>query len=229
MSTILKIILFIIFIPVTWADANPIGSYSNGSLEYAACLPSQGEGYIQLYRDLEHIWGTNPLVNMIVKTAAEMNSRYPGLDRLQVEDMSARNGGEVDGHGSHENGLDVDIQYFKADGIEHDPIKTGQMYAPPMVNGTTVSRNFDLQRNWELVKSLHRHGDVQRIFMDQNLKRELCSYAKSRNEYSANIEVLRSIRHVANHQVHMHVRLRCPANARRCVPQAEVPRGSGCP
>lgn len=209
--------------------STPIGSYDKGSLEDGECLEAEGEGYMQLYRDVERIWGTDEMIKMIVDTAADMNKRYPGRDRLQVEEISAKNGGEVDGHGSHENGLDVDLGYFKADGVEHDPVKTKQTYAPPMVENGKPTQNFDLERNWELMKSLHKHGRVQRIFVDQNLKKALCSYAKSTNDYSSNIGVLRSIRHVENHEDHMHVRLRCPVGSKKCIPQADPPAGAGCP
>jgi len=211
------------------AMPEPVGSYDDGELIDGACLPATGAGYMQLFRDVDHIWGTMPLIRMISRTGREMNERFPGRDRMQVEDMSGPDGGPIDPHGSHQNGLDVDIGYFKANGLEHDPKKTGQQYAPSMVEGGKVSQNFDLPRNWAFVKTLHKHGSVQRIFMDQTLKRALCAYAKSSNDYAANIEVLRSIRHVDNHSDHLHVRLRCPPGAKRCVPQADPPKGSGCP
>lgn len=184
---------------------------------------------MQLYRDMERIWGAEPMIDMIQKAAMDMARKYPGKDRLQVEDISAKEGGEIEGHNSHENGLDVDLGYFKADGVEHDPIKKGQYYADPMVINGKISPNFDVERNWELMKALHRHGNVQKIFVDQVLKNEFCRYAKSKGELAANVEVLRSLRHVTNHQDHMHVRLRCPKGATRCKNAPEAPAGSGCP
>lgn len=223
------IFIVLLLTSFSWAQSMPIGSYTNGSLQNAECLPETGEGYMQLYREMQMIWGTMPLVSMIQNTAADLARKYPNRDRLQVEDLSAEEGGDVDGHASHENGLDVDLGYMKADGIEHDPVKTGQKYAPSMVTGDSVTQNFDVERNWELMKALHRHGDVQRIFVDQVIKNKLCQYAKSKNDYSSNIDVLRSLRHVENHKDHLHVRLRCPKNANKCVNQPELPKGSGCP
>lgn len=229
MSLKLSIALWIsLYLPLALAQGQAVGSYDNGYLINASCLPAEGEGYMQLFRDVGRIWGTWPLVQTIVCAADRMNDLYPDRDRLQVEDMSAREGGDIPQHGSHENGLDVDLQYFKADGREHIPTVT-QRYAPPMVTGGRVSENFDVQRNWELVKTLHRCGSVGRIFMDQALKDRLCRYARSINEFSSNVEVLRSIRHVPNHADHLHLRLNCPRNSRRCRPQAPPPPGSGCP
>lgn len=206
----------------------PIGGYTNGKIQDADCLISEGEGYMQLFTDWDRIWGSGPMIKMIVETGAHMNRLYPGKDRLQVEDIGAKEGGEIEGHGSHQNGLDVDLEYFKADGIEHVPTNA-QLYAPSMVVDNKVSKNFDIERNWEFVKALHKYGSVQRIFMDQKLKNELCKFAKSSGDYAAHSKVLQSIRHETNHQDHIHVRLRCPKNATRCIPQADPPAGTGCP
>lgn len=223
------IALFLFSLSLQTLASESIGAFNNGTLVDPECLQETGEGYMQLYRDVDRIWGTSEMIDMLEKTASEMKRNFPGKDRLQVEEISAKNGGDIDGHGSHENGLDVDLGYFKADGVEHVPGPGAQRFARPMVNGTQVSSNFDVQRNWELLKSLHRNGRVQRVFMDQTLKMEMCRYARSSGDFAANQKVLRSIRHVENHQDHMHVRLACPANARRCSDQGELSGPTGCP
>lgn len=220
--------LFIIFLAslsFTTFASEPVGSHTNGTLIDAECIPESGEGFMSLYRDVDRIWGTTEMIDMLERTASDMSRRYPGRDRLQIEEMSAKNGGDIDGHGSHENGLDADIGYFKANGIEHD----GNGWAPSMVENGGVSSNFDIERNWELMKSLHRNGRVSRIFVDQTLKNRLCQYAKDKGEFSSNLRVLGSIRHVENHADHLHVRLRCPVSARRCTDQGPPPASSGCP
>lgn len=206
----------------------PIGSTDSGHLINADCLPETGEGYMQLFRDVERIWGTMPLIDMIQKSAADLSRMFPKRDRLQVEEMSAKGGGRIDGHKSHTNGLDVDLGFFKVDGIEHDPVAKKQHYADPMVIDGKVSANFDIERNWEFMKALHRHGNVHKIFVDSVLKKELCKFAKSKNDYSGNIQVLRSLRHEINHADHLHVRLRCLANEKKCVNRPDPPAGSGC-
>jgi penicillin-insensitive murein endopeptidase len=220
-------ILTLLVSSLVFGQSFPIGTPNHGSLENAECLPEEGEGYMQLFRDVEHIWGTFPMIDMIEKSAADIAQKYPGRDRLQVEDISAKNGGDIDPHGSHENGQDVDLEFFKANGIEHKP--THNEYATPMVIDGQLSSNFDAERNWELMKALHRHGNVQKIFVDKVLKAELCRFAKSRNDYANNVQVLRSLRNEENHQDHMHVRLRCPKNAPKCVNLPDPPAGSGCP
>lgn len=205
--------------------SQPVGYYNQGSLVDAECLPESGEGFMSLYRDVGHIWGTTEMIDMLERTANDMNQKYPGRDRLQIEDISAKDGGDIDPHGSHENGLDVDIQYFKANGVEHVPTRA-QPYAPEMASGGVVSSNFDVERNWELMKTIHRHGSVQMIFIDQALKDALVNYARSKGEYSSNLRVINSLRHVSNHADHMHIRLNCPASAKGCR-STTVKKGGG--
>lgn len=225
----LYVLPLIILSGLAFGDAIPVGTPDAGRLIDGECMPQDGEGYMQLYRDVQHIFGTQPMITMLEKTAADISKKYPGRDRLQIEEISAKEGGDIEGHGSHENGQDVDIQFYKANSIEHDPIAKRQKYADSMVVDGKVSSNFDVERNWELMKALHRHGNVQKIFIDQVLKNQLCNYAKSTKDYAANVNVLRSLRHVENHQDHIHVRLRCPSSAKGCRNLPEPPAGSGCP
>lgn len=208
--------------------SDAVGSYNEGTLQDAECLQESGEGYMQLYRDMERIWGTSEMITMIEATGRDMNSRYPGKDRLQVEDISVKHGGDISGHASHENGLDVDIQFYKLDGQEH--VSNGQgayrQFAAPMVNKDgSLSENFDVERNWELMKSLFKNGHVARIFIDEKIKQALCQYANSKNELREYATVLRNMKHEDNHADHLHVRMQCPAGQRRC--QGSHPETSG--
>lgn len=209
--------------------AIPVGFYTNGSIRNAQVMPHEGEGFVRLYIFEDRGWGADSTIRTIVDAAAYMSRKFPGRDRLQVEDISAQHGGKISGHGSHQNGLDADLQYFKRNNMEHSPEMTGSKYAPSMVEGNSVIENFDTQRNWELVKALHIYGRVQRIFMDQVIKNHLCSYAKEIGEYKNNIKALASIRHVTNHKDHLHVRMRCPKGAKECRAQGDVGASSGCP
>jgi penicillin-insensitive murein endopeptidase len=230
------LLLALIFSTQLLADVDPIqrttseavGFYSNGKLLNAAILPVEGNGFMRLFVEHDRGYGTADMINMIEAAASDMISIYPARGRLQIEDIAAPHGGIVnDHHKSHQNGLDADITLYRADGLEHVPFKWGYEYGVPMVENGKVSELFDRERTWQVIKAFHRHGRVQRIFLDHVLKAELCRYTKSIKDF--NVEVLRSIRHEENHQDHMHVRLRCPVNDKRCISQDEVPAGSGCP
>lgn len=215
------------------AFSDPQGTYNGGKLDDAECLQESGEGYMQLYRDVDRIWGTSEMVSMIVAVGRDMNARYPGRDRLQVEDIAAKNGGKLSEHGSHQNGLDVDIEFYKMNGQEH--VSRGQglgnrEYAPSMVNPDgTVSDNFDVERNWEVMKSIFRNGKVAKVFIDTKLKAALCQYAREKGELSSHANVLRNLKYEPNHQDHFHVRLQCPAGKRECHGQLPLSSGpTGC-
>jgi penicillin-insensitive murein endopeptidase len=214
MKTLMMVFLFISFNALA---SEPVGYYNRGQLINGECLPAAGQGFevLQLSIDVGHIFGTTEMIDMLEETASDMQHRYPGRDRMQIEDISAKNGGDIDPHGSHENGQDVDIQYFKANNQEFRPTNL-EPYAPSMVKNGQVSSNFDVERNWEVMKSLHKHGNVQMIFIDQKLKNELIAYAKAKGEYNTNLKVINSLHHVENHQDHFHVRLNCPASAKSC-------------
>jgi penicillin-insensitive murein DD-endopeptidase len=91
-----------------------------------------------------------------------------------------------------------------------------------------LSKNFDHQRNWMLMKKFHEHAEVQRIFVDGVIKRALCEYAHRIGEGLTHQHVLRSLRPYVNHAHHLHVRIRCPGHATNCVAQEDPPEGSGC-
>lgn len=209
-------------------SSESLGTFNNGTLVNGQSLPENGEGYVQLFKDVGNVFGTTEMIGMIHATASDISRRYPGRDRLQVEDISAQQGGDIDPHGSHENGLDVDLEYYKANGVEHVPTYS-KKYDDPMVINGQISPNFDVERNWELMKSLNRNGRISRIFVDQKIKNAFCKYARDKGEYEANISVLRSLRHAANHADHLHVRLNCARDDRKCTGQPPLTGGSGCP
>lgn len=65
------------------------------------------------YLELNEGWGTTELIQMITKAVAFMGQRYPQKERLQIESLSKQEGGKIDSHSSHQNGLDVDMAYFR--------------------------------------------------------------------------------------------------------------------
>lgn len=72
-------------------------------------------------------WGTSKLVREVDQLSIDYGVRFPIGPRLVVGDLSRRDGGPFGvefggvGHASHQNGLDVDIYYPRADGLEIPP------------------------------------------------------------------------------------------------------------
>ncbi len=229
MKSLLSILLFLNFVPSAWsAQSDPVGYYSNGSIRNSVKLPDSGPGYIKLFLHRDRAWGTQEMIDLLIHSAGAMNKKFPGMDRLQVGDVSKHDGGDVtDLHSSHQNGLDVDLTYYRVNLVEQRPSQING-FAENMVIRNRISKNFDGARNWEFIKKLHESGDVQRIFVDPVIKKEICRQARLKKELVRFDDILRSIRPYANHADHMHVRLRCPRDARDCTSQEDPPAGTGC-
>lgn len=227
---LIPLIISICSLPAISEDwtSEPVGYYSEGTLVNGVNLPVTGPGYMRLFTHRNRGWGTQEMINMIIKSAGDMNRKYPEMDRLQVGDISKKGGGAVnDLHSSHENGQDADLTYYRKNQVEQNPQYINGFAENMVINGR-LSKNFDTARNWEFIKRLHEHGDVQRIFVDPVIKKELCRFARTKNELIRYDDILRSLRVLDNHGDHMHVRLKCPPNARECISQEDPPAGTGC-
>jgi penicillin-insensitive murein endopeptidase len=210
------------------SKSEPVGYYSDGQLRNGVSVPDEGPGFMHLFLHRKRGFGAHEMIDMLVKSAGFMEKKFPDNDRLQIGDIAQEGGGPVaDLHGSHQNGLDADLTYFRKDKVEQ-PASHINGFQEIMVVRGKLSKNFDTARVWEFIKSLHANGKVQRIFMDPLIKKELCRYATLQKEVKSHEEVLRSVRPYPNHADHMHVRLRCPSDAKDCRAQEDPPPGSGC-
>jgi len=225
----IKIICFLFTLSFGWGQSlpEPRGFYSSGHLLNGWELPNEGEGYVRLFSYRNRGWGTQQIIEMIEKSAFEINQLFPAKDRLLVGDISALKGGRISGHGSHQNGLDVELAFYRLDGVEQSAdYRNG--FLENMVKKGKISKNFDVVRNWELVKSLHRFGRVNRIFIDKVIKKELCKHAEFLGEKDSYVDVLKSLRPYPYHGDHLHVRIECPENAPKCRNQIDHGEGVGC-
>src|SRR5687767_3158673 len=85
-----------------------VGFYTRGSLVQATPLAEAGPGWVHLFHTRNRGWGSQGLVEILEWLAVTMSELHPGSERLQIGDLSARAGGKVSGHASHQNGLDAD-------------------------------------------------------------------------------------------------------------------------
>lgn len=203
-----------------------VGFYARGSLKNQDQLPLSGDGFIKIMKNRNRAFATSDLVQLIEWAAAIMVEYHSG-ERMQIGDMSKSGGKKVGGHKSHQNGLDADIIYFRKNHKEADPsLHNG--FVENFVRKGKVTKNFDTDRNWELIKLLVGTERVSRIFVDKAIKRHLCKYARKKGELAQHAEALRRLRPYPHHDDHMHLRISCPTTSPRCVKQKEPPMGSGC-
>ena len=137
------------WILATFAQApeeQSIGFYANGSLRNPISLSLEGEGFVKLFRGRERFWGNDQLIQMISESAASFKQMFPDSERLQVGDLSQKIGGKISGHNSHQNGLDVDLVYFRVNHQEQDLQQTNGFVEKFVSNGK-LTPNFDLERN----------------------------------------------------------------------------------
>jgi hypothetical protein len=119
---------------IRWRRSRAVGEPNRGRLEAAVQLPAEGVHFVTWDPALDTTpnrgWrrnGTDRLVRLVLRVAAEYAAAHPGAQRIVVGDLSRPAGGEFGrrygggGHASHQNGLDVDVYYPRADGRELAP------------------------------------------------------------------------------------------------------------
>lgn len=207
------------------------GFYSNGKLIAPSAMPPSGRGWLQIFRARNHYFGTDETIDALVNLSSQFLDEFPTSERIQIADISGEKGGLIPGHASHQNGLDVDVIFMRVNKHEYpedaDPDVGMNEY---FVKNGQPTENFDIHRNYILLKRFYETGIINRIFIDRVLKSAICQHSQSLGHYSNDTEFLRKLRHVENHQHHFHVRFECPSSDSKCIKQTTpIPGGSGCP
>jgi murein endopeptidase len=117
-----------------------VGLPQAGSLVCGVQLPGETDALVTwdfvLDRSPNRGWrrfGTAKLVDEVEQISIDYGVRFPIGPRLVVGDLSRRHGGPFGveyggvGHASHQNGLDADIYYPRADGLEMAPERPSQI------------------------------------------------------------------------------------------------------
>lgn len=165
--------------------------------------------------DPDRAWGTRTLAETLVHVAEEMRWQFPYGDPLVVGDISREGGGPLQGHRSHQGGLDVDIGIYWGKANQHQ-----QGFR------TVTTDDIDLAANLAFVQALFATGAVERILLDRSLIRALRDYAIDSGEMTeaaahamfilpedgvegSLFALDQVVHHVPGHHHHFHVRVRC--------------------
>lgn len=200
-----------------------IGTATHGRLEGGRFL---AESELIHHVDAEgcHFWGTEELVGAVRAVASAVAEAHPG-HRLTVGELSKRDGGDIIGHASHENGRDVDLGFYfvDADGQPYEPDRLLHVRrdGTASANGEVVT--FDVDRNWALVESLlsSDEADVSFILVGWRIRRWLLAHARTTGvdeelyERAARV-LIRPRRGRHPHRNHFHVRIYCPETHEAC-------------
>jgi len=223
-----------------------MGTTGTGALRNAVRLPLSGDGYTvpPRWRARGNNWGTEELVDLIVRAARRVERDIPGSE-LGVADLSPQFGGSTQWHRSHENGLDADLIFFTrlggkavgppnvmqvygADGTTRPPVAASGEVIDPEYTAAGV-RTIDVGREWALVRALVTDPfvEVQYLFVYEPLRQRLLAYAAAHGEDPALIaeaaEILRQPVGAAAHDDHLHLRIYCPESDRELGCQASGP------
>jgi murein endopeptidase len=150
---------------VQWHHSTALGTHTAGRLEHGVRLPEEGRTFFTwdpvMRRSPNRAWrrwGADRLVRVVLDVARQDHASHPHSARLAIGDLSRPHGGDFGpqygyiGHASHQNGLDVDIYYPRADGRELAP---------------RDARDIDRRRSQELVDRFLAAG-AQVIFVGPN-------------------------------------------------------------
>lgn len=217
-------------LPLAQRRSRSLGFPWSGRLSRGVKLePSASIRHVTEYaRTGDNFYGTWELVQLIQRAAHRVAVRFPAA-KLSVGELSARAGGNLGGHASHENGRDVDLGFYMRDaaGRPYDAFAFANFDARGNALAPNQGLALDLERNWELVARLVADGDarVQYIFVAPAIRALLLEQAKRVNapasvrERAARVMVRPSEKHA--HGNHFHVRIYCsPADRPRCHDRA---------
>lgn len=191
-----------------------VGRAGGGRLANGIQFPLDHEDFVVV--SPERAYGTAATIDGLLHAAELVQARFPETPRLALGDISARRGGRIRPHRSHQNGLDADVGFYYRD--------TGETrwFAP--ANRT----NLDVERTFALLEALIGLGNVQYIFVDYRVQKILYEYARDELEYPEDVLAAwfqypngykargAVLRHVRGHDDHLHVRFTCPDEQESC-------------
>jgi penicillin-insensitive murein endopeptidase len=216
----------------TWATvATPsqgepqvIGDTNNGCIAGAHALPTQGDGYLVVHLERHRYFGHPNLIQTLQELGKQAQQQHLGL--VQIGDLGQARGGLMPfGHRSHQSGLDADV-WFNLDPkiYAHANELRSNIKFPSMLIDEQQGINHDLwtDKHIELLRITAQLPEIDRIFVNPHIKKELC------DKVTENREWLHKIRPWFFHDDHLHLRLRCPEDSPDCKKQGTIPAGDGC-
>jgi penicillin-insensitive murein endopeptidase len=198
-----------------------VGGPANGCIAGAAVLPADGPGFSVIRLSRNRFYGHRDTIAFVARLGRA--AQTAGLAPFYVGDMAQPRGGPMaSGHGSHQNGMDVDI-WFNLDAkpaLAPQARETVDLPSMVLPDRSAVDPQRFGARQVTLLRLAAGDARVDRIFVNPAIKRALCEQPDR--------AWLHKIRPWYGHDEHFHVRLSCPADSPACAGQAPVPPGDGC-
>ncbi len=189
----------------TTFEVNPgtLGSISVGKPNAGQLINGVRPPPSPLYHltDPSYAWGTTETVTALCHALQVVAQLNPGTAVVDIGHISAKGGGPLRPHHSHQSGRDVDLGlYYRQAGT--------RWY-------THASRDtLDIPRTWTLIRTLATDTDIELILLDRNLQEAIERYAASIEQDTEWVHSLFQgsgtkralIRHSPGHSTHLHLR-----------------------
>ncbi len=207
------------------SDAEPLGFYAKGCMSGAVALPTDGPTWQAMRLSRNRRWGNPALISLLEQFSRDAVKVGWGSGILVGDISQPRGGPMINGHASHQVGLDADIWFTPKPAT---PLTVDQREQMPFTSMLDKSKFLTVdQRKWSnthmrLVMQAASYPQVQRVFVNPAIKKQLCeSWTGDRN-------LLGKVRPIYGHDEHFHIRMSCPPGATTCQKQAAVPPGDDC-
>ena len=175
---------------IAYRESIPVGLWWAGKLRRGVQLPAEGPDWFTWDPVLKRRpdrgwrrWGTDRLVRTLVDVIAQYRLADPLAPGVGIGDLSRRHGGEFGvrfgglGHMSHQNGLDADVYYPRADGLERRPYLPSQVdraFAQELVDRFVaagakkvyVGPSLHLEGPRKVVEPLVHHDDHMHVRLE---------------------------------------------------------------
>ena len=204
--------------------AQSVGFYSRGCLAGAEALPITGSAWQVVRLSRNRNWG-HPALIAFLERFAKRASEVTGWPGILVGDISQPRGGPMlNGHASHQIGLDADIWLTP---MPDHVLSTAEREMMSATNVVRADKRDVDPAKWTpahlaLIEAAAEQPEVERIFVNPAIKKAICRQATGDRSW------LDKVRPMFGHNYHFHVRIACPAGETACQPQVPVPPGDGC-
>ncbi|HEY6034418.1 MAG TPA: penicillin-insensitive murein endopeptidase [Kofleriaceae bacterium] len=204
------------YVPRGPIEGQSLGLPWSGRLHEASELPD-GEGYV--IRRPWRAFGTRTTVDIIHHALEDFRQQFPDAHVIAVGDISQESGGQITQHHSHQSGRDVDIGLV----YKEKPASYPQDFVKATADNLDCEATYALLN--EFAETAKSDGGVQVIFMDFAVQGLLYRWAQDHGEDQDVLDRLFQypdrggeglVRHVVNHDNHMHVRFKCPEADTSC-------------
>jgi penicillin-insensitive murein endopeptidase len=206
------------------APSQVIGFYSKGCIAGAQALPINGPHWQVMRLSRNRMYGHPDLIAFLHRLSEKL-PRVSDWHGILIGDMSQPRGGPMlNGHTSHQVGLDADIWLTPMPDRELTRLEREEMSATMVVRDDRLDVDPEVwtKGHLALIKSAAEDSKVERILVNPAIKKALCREAKGDRTW------LYKVRPFWGHDYHMHVRIRCPGDSPECKPQDPPKDEDGC-